>query len=147
MTEPREVNMKVITFSGKKNDWLIWEERMMSKAKKKGYRNLLLGRENAIPTTTQDINDDNEDEMRLRRLNDEAYLDLINSMDCESEAGRIAFSVVKGTKNEEYQDGNALVAYINLKRKYQPSTAITLMKLENDYQGAKMKKKKTQITS
>ena len=140
MAEPREVNMKVITFSGKKDDWLIWEERMMSKSKKKGYRDLLLGREDVICMTSQEIDVDNEEEMRLRRINDEAYLDLINSMDCDTEAGKIDFSVVKGSKNEEYEDGNALVAYTNLKSKYLPSTTIDLMKLENEYQGSKMKK-------
>jgi hypothetical protein len=36
---------KVILFSGKKQEWSAWEERFLAKARRKGFKNLFLGRE------------------------------------------------------------------------------------------------------
>ena len=41
--EKNEISIKVIGFSGKKKDWITWEEKFLSKAKKRcGCKDLLL---------------------------------------------------------------------------------------------------------
>jgi hypothetical protein len=40
--EKNEISIKVIGFSGKKKDWITWEEKLLSKAKRRGYKDVLL---------------------------------------------------------------------------------------------------------
>ena len=39
-----ERTIKVIEFSGKKSDWFVWESKFLARAKRKGYKGLLLGK-------------------------------------------------------------------------------------------------------
>ncbi len=57
--EKNEFSIKVIGFSGKKKDWITWEEKFLSKAKRRGYKDLLLGRV-VIPMSTADLTWDND---------------------------------------------------------------------------------------
>ena len=89
------------------------------------------------PTT---FDENNSDHVALKKMNEDAYIDLINSIDCETDAGKVAFGLVRASKSKEFEDGNASVAYHYLKKKYQPSTSVALMKIESSYQNAKLKK-------
>ena len=42
----------------------------------------------------------------------------------------VAFSCVKASKSKDYEDGHAATAFANLKKKYQPSMAVSLMNIE-----------------
>ena len=42
-----ETAIKVIIFSGKVKDWLMWEEKFLAKNKKKGYKEILTGKKNS----------------------------------------------------------------------------------------------------
>lgn len=39
-----ELTIRVLMFSGKKKDWVHWEEKFLAKAKCKGLKDLYLGR-------------------------------------------------------------------------------------------------------
>ncbi len=49
-------------------------------------------------------------------------------------------NIVKGTKKGEYKEGNARLAWINLKRKYALMTAPSLMRMSELYTNAKLRK-------
>ena len=51
MSEKQETSIKVIPFSGKKKDWVTWNEKFMARAKRRGYKDLLLGKAD-IPKST-----------------------------------------------------------------------------------------------
>jgi hypothetical protein len=57
--EKNKVSIKVIRFSGKKKDWITWEEKFLSNAKHCGYKDLLLQKveipeSNAVLTVATD---------------------------------------------------------------------------------------------
>jgi hypothetical protein len=55
MVDYAESTIPVILFSGKKGDWSAWEERFLAKARRKCFKNLLLGRENIPVSSTCSI--------------------------------------------------------------------------------------------
>ena len=52
-------SIKVITFSGKKKDWDAWEEKFLAKARRRGYKRILLG-EAKIPNDSVVLDPDEE---------------------------------------------------------------------------------------
>ncbi len=77
---------------------------------------------------------------KVKKLNEKAYMELILSMDTDQPGGSIALNIVKGTKKGEYKEGNARLAWINLKRKYAPMMAPSLMRMSELYTNAKLRK-------
>jgi hypothetical protein len=61
-------------------------------------------------------------------LNKDAYSDLIMSIDTTTSAGKVAFSLVRGTKSANYEEGNAEIAFTRLTNKYAPKMAPSLAK-------------------
>ena len=104
----------MIGFPGKKKDWINWEEKFLSKAKRRGYKDLLLGKVEIPKSTdvliaTTDSNTDASDadtllatqatklKIKIRELNEQGYSDLILSMDTKENAGKIAFNLVRSS--------------------------------------------------
>jgi hypothetical protein len=80
------------------------------------------------------------DQEKVKKLNEKAYMELILSMDTDQPGGSIAFNIVKGTKKGEYKEGNAKLAWKNLKKKYAPMTAPSLMRMSELYMNARLQK-------
>jgi hypothetical protein len=78
--------------------------------------------------------------IKIRELNEDAYSDLVLSIDTSTSAGKVAFSYVRGTKTAEYEDGNAEVAFARLCNKYAPKAAPSLAKTNRLFYQAKLKK-------
>jgi gag-polypeptide of LTR copia-type len=143
-TKEGEHTIKVVLFSGRQHDWKIWEEKFMARAKRKGYRDLMLGRV-PIPKSDDDLMNEDDDtidetKVKARDMNDSAYSDLILSMDTTTSLGRVAFAIVKGSKSGDYLDGNAATSWSKLKQKYAPTTNFALATLHKKYHGAKLKR-------
>ena len=97
MTEPGST-IKVIHFSGKKTDWAVWSEKFLARAKRRGYRDILLGKER-IPTDDEEPADtasaaSKEKYNKPRDLNELAYEDLILCIEGNTQVGRVAFGCV-----------------------------------------------------
>ena len=122
-----ETSIRVITFSGKKLDWSTWEEKFLAKSKRRGYKELLLGKNKiAIPKSSEILDETKDDDLKkikIGELNESGYTDLILSMDTETSAGKIAFNIVRNSKTKDYEDGNITVAWTSLKRKYSPKNS------------------------
>ena len=63
-------------------------------------------------------------------------------MDLKKDAGKVAFNVIKTTKNTDYVNGNAQTAWKVLENKYNPKTAPTSSKVHKELFGTKLKKNK-----
>ena len=141
MSEAIESSIRVISFNGKKTEWEAFEERFLAKAARKGYKAVLLGE---IPVHKKDeMIDETEDgkkKKRAKEMNEIAYTELILSMDPKKSAGKVAFKLVKGTKTEEFPDGNAKIAWERLIKKYRPSSAPTMVNLEKTFRQSKLGK-------
>ena len=140
-----EKTIRVISFSGKKSEWPIWEEKFLARAARKKYKDVLLGK-TEIPKST-DIAAASTAEARkkkeTRELNELAYQDLILSIDGTTKAGRVAFQIVKTSKGKDYEDGNAAVAWQRLKKKYAPTRAPSLLLLKKKFAQSALKDKDT----
>ena len=130
-----DTNIRVVVFSGKKDDWESWKEKFVVKAAIRGYEGILTG-EDKVPDTHNDDGTKktlkNEDQL-IADANKKGFGDLILSIDCTNPAGNVAFAVVKGTKSKTKPSGDLSVAFQRLKTKYEPSTTPQLMNLTKEF--------------
>ena len=131
-------SIRVIEFTGKTSDWEGWSEKFKARAKRKGYKQLLLGKKK-VPTQDEAelaaLGSTSEDKAtaKLAELNEEAFEDIILSINHTSKQGKIAFSLVKNCKTTEYPEGNCKLAWDRLVAKYAPKTAPSLLKLKKQF--------------
>ena len=119
--------IKIAPFSGKQNDWAIWKEKFIARARRKGYKEVLIGKK-AVPPDSVEI--ETKDEKLLRDANNVAYEDLILLIDGEQAAGRVAFNIVRGAKTSDLKDGDASLAWKRFSDKYEPKSAPSRLALE-----------------
>ena len=48
--------IKIAPFSGKQSDWSVWREKFMARAKRKGYKDILLGK-TPVPAESETVTD------------------------------------------------------------------------------------------
>ena len=136
-----ETSIRVVIFSGKKEDWESWKEKFLVKASIRGYESVLTG-ETKIPATHDE--DGNKltltaEEQEIVEQNKKGFGDLILSIDCSTAAGKVAFATIKNTKTKEHPGGNVRNAFNRLKQKYEPSTTPQLMQLTKDFHSKVLK--------
>ena len=66
-------------------------------------------------------------------MNELAYED-----DGTTDAGRVTFSIVRGTKSNELQDGDACLAWKRLNDKYKSTSAPSDLKLMKEFNNSKL---------
>ena len=92
----------------------MWSAKFMSRARKKKYVHILTGK---TEVTFEDEAIKTDEERVLEKLNDEAYDNLIMSMD-----NKVAFNKVSQAKTSTLSEGCAYMAWTNLINKYKPRT-------------------------
>ena len=71
-----------------------------------------------------DLSDeDKKKHVKLRKLNEEAYEDLVLAINGETEVGRAVFQLIRGSKSEKFKDGSASEAWKRLVDKFEPKKA------------------------
>jgi hypothetical protein len=121
----------VIPFCGKVEEWLIWSERFLAKAKRCGFKDLLL-QKLSIPKVYEEIDETSEIGKKksiIIEVNEIAYTELILSIDVKASSGKVAFKIIRGYKTKDYKDGNGVIAWERLKNKYEPVSAPSMVKL------------------
>ena len=134
---------KVITFSGKKVEWPLWSEKFLARANRKGYKSVLVGTV-TVPDDHEDISletdkDKKKQKLELRRLNEEAYEDLVLAVDGKTEVGRAVFSLIKGSKTREFAEGSAREAWKRILNKFEPKKAPNRLQKKKKIQNLKLK--------
>jgi hypothetical protein len=123
-----EYKKKYSYFSGKKKDWIPWEEKYLAKSRRYGYKDLLLGKL-MIPKLSNILDPVKEqEECKIRVLNEDVYSNPIMSINTTTSAGKVAFPLVRGTKTAAYEDSNEQIAFTRLTNKYAPKTVLSLAK-------------------
>jgi hypothetical protein len=134
--------IRVLNFSGRKEEWPSWNVKFLAKAKRSGIKDVLLGKVE-IPSSLDVIDEKTEEGKKLLRiadLNEIAFTELILSIDVSNSNGKIAFGIVKSCKSKEFEDGNAALAWENLKKKYDPLSAPSLVKTERMFRESRLGK-------
>jgi gag-polypeptide of LTR copia-type len=137
-----ETSIRVVVFNGKTEQWDSWKEKFLVKAAIKGYEGLILGDDKAPSThDNKGVKKTNltEEEKKLAEMNKKGFGDLILSINCSTNAGLIAFAMVKGSKTKEFPSGNLFNAFQRLKSKYEPSTMLQLMHLTKEFHSKALK--------
>jgi gag-polypeptide of LTR copia-type len=134
--------IRVIPFCGKVNEWPIWSEKFLAKAKRYGFKDILVEKL-SIPKADEDFDEVSDLGKKMSRsieLNEITYTELILSIDVKTSSGKIAFNIVKGCKSKDYPDGNAASAWEKLKNKFEPISAPSMVKLDKQFRDSSLKK-------
>ena len=134
---------KIITFSGKKTEWPLWSEKFKARATRKGYKDILLGKE-LVPDDSVDVEKiedvtERKKNQKLRELNEEAYEDLVLSVNGETEVGRAVFQLIRGSKSNEFKEGSAREAWNRLVTKFEPKKAPNRLQKKKLIQNLKLR--------
>ena len=122
---------RVVPFSGKKEDWDMWQIKHLGRARVRGTYGILMGTE-AVPVVVVGVAP-TSDEEEIIELNTIAYNDLLQSV---SEA--ISFNLVRTGITVELPDGSAAQAWKNLCSKYSPNTVAEKIRLKKELQQLKL---------
>ena len=110
MTDDKNTSIKIIPFSGKSVDWPVWSEKFLARARRKGYKKILIGKVK-VPSDSEDFSSESatvqKEKTELREKNEEAYEDLILSIAGDTEVGRVVFQLVRAAKTNRLKDGDA----------------------------------------
>jgi hypothetical protein len=110
--------IRVIPLCGKADEWSIWNEKCMAKAKRYGFKDILtkkLSKPKADEEFDQDL-DMGKKMLNAIELNKVAYTECLLSIDVITINANIAVNIVKGCKSKDHPDGNAAMAWdISLK--------------------------------
>ena len=119
-TDEHEKSIRIIPFSGKKEDWCIWEEKFLAWARRRGYKKILKGTETAPKDNEEfdEATDEGKKKLKSQQANENAYEELLLSITTKTRAGEEAFGIIRGCKSEEYSDGNAYLAWKRLSDKF-----------------------------
>lgn len=85
--------IRVIVFSRKKADWLAWEKRCLAEYTKKGYVDLYIRENKVVIPKKGDTLDATTTKMKT--LHENAYSELIISMDTTTAHGLVALKRLK----------------------------------------------------
>ena len=137
MSTVDEKSIKIIEFSGK--DFKIWSRKFCARANRKGYLTLLRGIQQ-IPTIDEYIAAEanpsdakNKTTIKLWKLNELAFEDIILSINHTTNQGKTAFHLVDNSVTNEQPDGNCKIAWQKLTQKYLPKTAPSYIKLKKEF--------------
>ena len=136
-------SIRVIEFSGRTTDWEGWSEKFLARAKRKGYKKLLLGTL-PVPKASEYAEADGKSDAASKKVvnlgdkNEEAFEDVILSVNHTTKEGKVAFSLVKNCKTSDFPEGNCKFAWDRLVAKYAPKTAPSLLKLKKQFANSKL---------
>ena len=137
-----EGTIKVIPFSGNKRDWPIWSEKFLARGDVKGYKDILTGKVKVTSDEDFDAMEVGAPKTKakaLRKLNKDAFIDMLLSITADTETGRIAFQIVKGSKTKELSDGDARAAWKKLNSKFESTRAPNRLLLKEKFTNSRLK--------
>jgi hypothetical protein len=82
----------------KSEEWPTWSEACLAKARRYGFKDLLLGKVK-VPRTDEDYDMESEEGKKLTinaDMNELVYTELILSIDDKTSSGKVAFNLMKG---------------------------------------------------
>ena len=119
--------IRVLTFSGKKKDWPMWEAKYAARARAKGWYQVLVGA-TEVPAAATVLTDQQVTLQAARKANEDGYADLLLSMEDE-----VTFNIVNEAKTTDLPDGSLPKAWKDLKARFAPSTKSELVDLRREF--------------
>lgn len=141
-TAAGEGTIKVIPFTGNKRDWPVWSEKFLARGDVKGYKDILTGKVKVPSDDAYDAMEAGAPKTKaklLRKLNKDAFIDMLLSITADTETGRIAFQIVKGSKTKDLSDGDARAAWKKLNSKFESTRAPNRLLLKEKFVNSRLK--------
>jgi len=141
MSAIEEKALKVIVFSGRQDDWKFWEVKFLARARRKGFRELLLGNK-TIPKDSVKLDPSvpaEKIQIEICEANELAFEELVLSIDTSQPEGRVAFQTICSCMTTDYKNGNAADAWKSLTAKYAPKIAPMKLELKLEFQRMKLR--------
>ena len=126
-----EKTIRILAFTGKKEDWNMWSEKFMAKASIRGFDEILEG---TLKCPKDDATNLNKKEETAKALNKIAFNELVLSA-----TDNVTASLIKSAKYGSIRKGDAHDAWNKLKAKYEPNTGKELLDLNKEYMALDMK--------
>ena len=127
--------IRIIDFKDDRDEFRMWSKKFLSLAGLRKYRNVLMG-ETEVPKHDLVLDETDAVQKKLieaRKANNNAYNDLV--LAC---SGDIGFAIVDEATSEDLPDGDARLAWINLEKKFQPSTSANKVQLRKEFNASKL---------
>jgi hypothetical protein len=102
----------VIPFCGKVEEWTIWSERLLAKAKRCSFKDLLLGKF-SISEVDKEINETSDcgkKKSMVIKSNEISYTELILSIDVKDSSVKVAVNIIRKFKIKGDSDVNCAIA-------------------------------------
>jgi hypothetical protein len=128
--------IREITFCRKVDEWPSWSEKFLSKAKKYGFQDLLLGKL-SIPWSDEEFNvisDFGKEKSRIFELNEIAFTKLILLIDVKTSSSKTAFKAAR--PRIVWVAIQLASTWERLKNKDEPISAPTLVQLEYSFENS-----------
>jgi hypothetical protein len=134
--------IRVIPFYGKLEEWPIWSERFLAKAKRCGFKDLLLGKLSItkVDEKIDEMPDNEKKKSIIIKSNEIAYTELILLININASSGKVASNIIRGCKTKDYQYVNGAIAWERLKNKYETISASSMVNLEKQFRELSLKK-------
>jgi hypothetical protein len=113
---------KTTEFSGKYEDWNRWSKTFLSKARLRGYKDMLTG------THPQPDPSNPMAKKEYQVLNKLGYTELMPSFQEE-----VCFNLIDTAKSETYPNGDAFLAWKSLQERFEPKTSSSLVLLKKEF--------------
>ena len=126
--------IRILTFSGKEEDWRMWSAKFRAKASMRGYLEILDGKIVAPDDSQLEASTVTEAMKKTAMLNCKAYNELVLS--CVDET---CFAIIDEAKTSDHKYGDAKLAWDSLCLKFEPDTGTELVRLKKEYSSMMMK--------
>jgi len=142
MSQVEVKSIKVLCFDGQQGNWSYWEEMFLARARKKGFKKVLLATV-PIPQDSEQLDlgtDEGKAKKNARDMNELAYEEeLVLSIDMSTSSSMVAFELIKACKTMANKNGECALAWKQLVAKYAPKLAPTKMELKLEFQRSHLK--------
>ena len=126
-------SIRTLPFSGKAEDYNMWSKQFMALARRKQYKDALIGKLQ-VPKESETLDPNKQqDEIKAREANEKAYGDLLLS--CTDE---VSFSIIDSSTSKDLPSGDAAMAWAKLGDKYEPKTGSNRTLLKREFVSSKM---------
>ena len=120
-----EKAIRIIPFSGKKNDWRQWSRKFLAIAHRRGFKEYLDGTKTITSTSSAD---------EIQK-NTQAYNEMLLAMSDD-----VSFGLVDESTTTLCPDGDAKLAWTKLQSKFESQTSASRVKLMNQFTNNKLRK-------
>ena len=126
-------SIKIIPFSGEQKDWNKWSRTFLVRSNMKGLKAVLTGDLVVTEESEEDTIEMAEEREETMKLNDRAYGELM--MSCQTDA---CFGIVDNAISSKHPDGDAYLAWKDLKAKFEPNTKTALVATKLEFSKCKL---------